>query len=164
MEKNLNPEMQKVADKVKDIKTAMLVTLEADGCLRSRPMQLQQIKGNDLLFLTGYQSGVSQETSKDSHVNVSFADESKMVFVSLSGMATISKDAALIEELWEEPYRAWFPQGKEDPNIAVLRVKVDHGEYWDSPSSPVAHAFGLVKAMITGERADPGDHEKLNLK
>jgi general stress protein 26 len=163
MEKNLNPEMQKVAEKVKDIKTAMLVTLEDDGCLRSRPMQLQQIRGNDLLFLTGYQSGVSHEVGHDSHVNVSFADESKMVFVSLSGMASVSKDPALIEELWEAPYKAWFPGGKDDPNIAVLRVKVDHGEYWDSPSGPVAHAFGLVKAIITGERADPGDHEKINM-
>jgi general stress protein 26 len=97
-------------------------------------------------------------------VNLSFADESKKVYVSLSGTATVTKDQALIEALWEEPYRAWFPGGKDDPNVAVLRVTVDHGEYWDSPSSPVAHAFGLVKAVITGERADPGDHEKVNLK
>ncbi|MGV3640327.1 MAG: pyridoxamine 5'-phosphate oxidase family protein, partial [Adhaeribacter sp.] len=96
MEKNVNPEMQKIADKIKDIKTAMLVTLEEDGCLRSRPMQLLQIEGKDLLFLTGYQSGISHEVAHDSHVNLSFADESNMVFVSLSGKATVSKDQATI--------------------------------------------------------------------
>jgi general stress protein 26 len=164
MEKNLNPEMQKVADKIKDIKTAMLVSLESDGCLRSRPMQLLQINGNDLLFLTGYQSGLSHEITHDSHVNLSFADESKMIFVSLSGKAAVSKEAALIDELWQEPYRAWFPEGKDDPNIAVLRVSVDHAEYWDSPTSPVVHAIGFAKAMLTGQKADPGDHEKLDIK
>jgi general stress protein 26 len=163
MEKNVNPEMQTIADKIKDIKTAMLVSLEEDGCLRSRPMQTLQITGKDLLFLTGYQSGVSHEIRHDSHVNVSYADESKKVFVSLSGRAYVSKDQALIEELWQEPFRAWFPEGKDDPNIAVLRVTVDHGEYWDTPSGPVVYALGLAKAMITGERAKPGDHEKINL-
>ena len=163
MEKNVNPEMQKIADKIKDIKTAMLVTLEDDGCLRSRPMQTLQINGNDLLFLTGYQSGVSHEIAHDSHVNVSYADESKKVFASLSGKATVSKDQALIDELWQEPFRAWFPKGKEDPNIAVLRVQVDHGEYWDTPSGPVVHVIGYVKSILTGERAKPGDHEKINL-
>jgi general stress protein 26 len=163
MEKNVNPEMQKIADKIRHMKTAMLVSLQDDGCLRSRPMQALQITGKDLLFLTGYQSGVSHEISNDSHVNVSFADESKMIFVSLSGNATISKDPALIDELWEEPFRAWFPEGKDDPNIAVLRVTVDYAEYWDSPSGAVVHAFGLIKAMVTGERAKPGDHEKINL-
>ena len=163
MEKNVNPEMQKIADKIKDIKTAMLVTLEDDGCLRSRPMQTLQIRGNDLLFLAGYQSGLSHEVGHDSHVNVSYADESKKVFASLSGKATVSKDQALIAELWQEPFRAWFPQGKEDPNIAVLRVQVDHAEYWDTPSGPVVYAIGYVKSILTGERAKPGDHEKINL-
>jgi general stress protein 26 len=163
MEKNLNPEMQLLADKVKAINTAMLVTREDDGCLRSRPMRLLKIKGTDLLFLTGYQSGISQETHQDKNVNVSFADEGKMVFVSFSGKGTVSKDPALIEELWQEPFKAWFPEGKKDPNIAVLRIAVDHAEYWDTPSSPVVHVIGLVKAMVTGKPADPGDHEKLNI-
>ena len=163
MEKNVNPEMQKIADKIKDIKTAMLVTLEEDGCLRSRPMQLLQIEGKDLLFLTGYQSGISHEVAHDSHVNLSFADERNMVFVSLSGKATVSKDQATIDELWKPAYKAWFPEGKDDPNIAVLRVSVDHAEYWDSPSGPVVYAIQLAKSILTGDRSDPGDHEKVNL-
>jgi general stress protein 26 len=163
MEKNLNPEMQKIADKIKDIKTAMLVTLEDDGCLRSRPMQLLQMNGKDLLFLTGYQSGISHEIAHDSHVNLSFADDHKKIFVSLSGKASISKDAATIDELWEDTYRAWFPEGKNDPNIAVLRISVDHAEYWDTPAGPAVKVISLAKAIITGERAKPGDHEKLSM-
>jgi general stress protein 26 len=162
MEKNLNPEMQKIADKVKDIKTAMLVTLEDDGCLRSRPMQLLQMNGKDLLFLTGYQSGISHEIAHDSHVNLSFADDHKKIFVSLSGKASISKDAAIIDELWQDTYRAWFPEGKNDPNIAVLRVSIDHAEYWDTPAGPAVKVISLAKAIITGERAKPGEHEKLS--
>jgi general stress protein 26 len=163
MEKNVNPEMQVVADKIKKIKTAMLVTSDEDGTLRSRPMQTLQVSGTDLLFITGYQSGKTHEIRNDSHVNVSFADESKNVYVSISGKAHVSKDPAKIDELWNEAFKAWFPEGKDDPNVAVLRVAVNSAEYWDTPSSPVVHAIGYVKAVLTGESYQPGDHEKISI-
>ena len=31
----------------------------------------------------------------------------------------------------------WFPEGKDDPEIALLRVNLEKAEYWDSPSSTV---------------------------
>lgn len=163
MEKNVNSEIQKIADKIKDIKTAMLVTADEDGNLRSRPMQTLQIEGSDLLFLTGYASGKTYEIKSDSQVNVSFADESNKVYVSVSGIATVSKDQQKIDELWNEAFKAWFPEGKEDPNVAVLRVKVTGAEYWDTPTSPVVHVIGYAKAVLTGQPYKPGDHEKISV-
>ncbi len=163
MEKNANPEMQVIADKIEKIKTAMLVTVDEEGCLRSRPMQTLQISGTDLLFITGYQSGKTDEIKNESNVNVSFADESKNVYVSISGKAHISKDPKKIEELWNPAFKAWFPEGKDDPNIAILRVAVNSAEYWDTPSSPVVHAIGFVKAVLSGESYKPGDHDKINV-
>ncbi len=163
MEKNVNPEIQKVADKIKDIKTAMLVTADEDGNLRSRPMQTLQIEGSDLYYLTGYHSGKTYEIKNDSQVNITFADESNKVYVSVSGIATVSKDKQKIEELWNEAFKAWFPEGKEDPNIAVLKVKVTGAEYWDTPSSPVVHVIGYAKAVLTGQQYKPGEHEKISV-
>jgi len=163
MEKNVNPEMQKISDKIKDIKTAMLVTAEEDGSLHSRPMQTLQIEGTDLLFLTGYGSNKTQEIKNDSHVNVSFANESDKVYVSVSGKATISKDPKKIDELWNPVFKAWFPEGKDDPNVAILRVAVNSAEYWDSSGSAVVHAIGFVKATLTGEQYKPGDHDKIQV-
>ncbi|WP_034256979.1 pyridoxamine 5'-phosphate oxidase family protein [Adhaeribacter aquaticus] len=163
MEKNANPEMQKIADKIKNIKNGMLVTIEEDGSLRSRPMRYLQISGTDILFLTGYASGKTHEIKNDSHVNVSFADDSSNVYVSISGKATVSKDPKKIEELWHPAFKAWFPEGKDDPNVAVLRVAVNSAEYWDSSSGPVVHAIGFAKAILTGEAYHPGDNEKLSI-
>ena len=164
MEKNVNPEIQKIADKIKYIKTAMLVTMEEDGCLRSRPMQTLQVEGTDLLFLTGYASGKTHEIKNDSHVNVTYADEGKKVYVSVSGRAMISKDRQKIEELWTEAFKAWFPGGKDDPNIALIRVNVEKAEYWDSPSGLVAQTFALGKALVTGRPpVEMGEHEKVKL-
>ena len=62
--------------------------------------------------------------------------------MSVSGRAEIVRDKAKIQEKWSEPLRAWFPEGKDDPQIALIRVHPVRGEYWDSPSSTLVHLYG----------------------
>ena len=164
MENNPSENIKKLADKIKEIKTAMLVTAEEDGTLRARPMQTLKIEGNALWFLTGSDSHKSQEIKNDSHVNLSFADESSKLYVSVSGIATVNRDPRKIDELWSEPFKAWFPEGKDDPNIAVIRVDITQAEYWDTPTSPVVHLIGYTKAVLTGQQYHPGDNEKINVQ
>jgi len=163
MENNPSENLKKLADKITKIETAMLVTAEQDGTLRARPMQALKLDGNALWFLTGSNSSKSSEIKNESHVNLSFADESSKLYVSVSGIATINRDRQKIEELWSEPFKAWFPEGKDDPNIAVIRVEITQAEYWDTPSSPVVHLIGYAKAVVTGESYHPGDNEKISV-
>ncbi|MDB5261599.1 MAG: ral stress protein [Adhaeribacter sp.] len=163
MENKPNENLQTLAEKIKDIKTAMLVTAESDGTLRARPMQTLKFEGNYLWFLTSSDSAKSQEIRNESHVNLTYAQESDKLYVSVSGIATISRDRQKIEELWSAPFKAWFPEGKEDPNIVVLRVEITQAEYWDTPTSPVVHLIGFAKAVVTGESYHPGDNEKINV-
>ena len=65
--------------------------------------------------------------------------------------------------MWTPAYKAWFPEGLDDPELALLRVEVDKGEYWDTAPGAVVHAIGYVKAQLTGESHRPGDHEKVDL-
>lgn len=156
--------LQKLIDKVKDIDVAMMTTAEADGSLRSRPMRNMQIKDDGVIwFFTGYESGKSHELKNDSHVNLSYAKPGDNLYVSVSGRASLSRDRAKIDELWNPALKAWFPEGKDDPNIGLIKVTIDKAEYWDSPNSAVVHLYGVVKAAITGQPADPGDNKKINL-
>ncbi len=68
-----------------------------------------------------------------------------------------------MEELWNPILKAWFPEGLDDPNICLLKVNVEQAEYWDSPSSTLVQIGGFVKALVTGQRADGGENEKINL-
>jgi general stress protein 26 len=65
--------------------------------------------------------------------------------------------------LWKPELKAWFPNELDEPDIALLKVNVVKAEYWDAPSSWVAHTIGLVKAIATGEKASSGENEKINL-
>lgn len=78
-------------------------------------------------------------------------------------MAEVVRDRQKIDNLWKPFLKAWFPNGKDDPELALLKVEAEQAEYWDSSSSAVVHAVGLVKALTTGETYQPGDNEKLQL-
>jgi general stress protein 26 len=150
---------------IKDIKFAMLTTVEDDGSLRSRPMGTQQAEfDGDLWFFTGASSAKVGEVQRDRQVNVSYADTDHQRYVSVSGTAQLVRDRAKIEELWNPIFKAWFPDGLDDPDLALLKVAVERAEYWDSPSSKVVQLYGFVKAVATGKRAgdEIGDNEKLS--
>jgi general stress protein 26 len=160
-QENLN----KLIDMIKDIDIAMMTTMEDDGSLRSRPMRTQKTTADGTLwFFTGYESAKSHEISdNDAHVNLSYSEPDDNLYVSVSGRASLSKDKQKIDELWNPTLKAWFPEGKDDPNIGLIKVVIDKAEYWDAPNSTLIHLYGMAKAALTGESAKTGDNEKINL-
>ncbi len=156
--------IRKLGKLMKGIKVAMLTTAESDGALRSRPMMVQDIEfDGDLWFFTSASSPKVREMQQASQVNVSFAAPDDQRYVSVSGMATLVRDRKKIEELWNPLFKAWFPNGVDDPDLALLKVNVTQAEYWDSPAGKMVAIAGFVKALVTGERIQGGENEKLNL-
>jgi general stress protein 26 len=157
-------EIKKLAEIIKGIKFAMLTTVEEDGCLHSRPMATQQIEfDGDLWFFTRADAPKVSETNQYHEVNVSFADPEHNKYVSASGTATVVRDRAKIEELWKPPYKTFFPEGLDDPAIALLKVSVHRAEYWDSPSSGIGRMFNFARAYLTKDPGKLGDHAKVQL-
>ena len=157
-------QLAKIWDLIKDTKFAML-TSEDGGQLRSRPMAVSQ-SGFDgtLWFFTKASSHKVDEVEADHRVGVSFSDPSAQNYVSLSGSASLVQDRAAIDAHWTELLATWFPKGKDDPDVALLKVEVTQAEYWDTPSSAMVHAYGYVKAKLTGEAPHPGENEKVTLR
>jgi general stress protein 26 len=157
---------EKLYDLIKDVKICMMTTVEPDGSLHSRPMYCMEADAaGDLWFFTKLQTPKVTEISKDGQVNLGYANPSKQDYVSVSGRAEIVRDRKKIDEKWSEPLKAWFPDGKDDPQIALLRVHPEKGEYWDSPSSTLIHLYGYAKAALTGSSpTELSDQKKVNLR
>jgi general stress protein 26 len=158
-------QIAKLIELIKDINTAMLTTVQADGTLRSRPMMHQKVEPDGTLwFFTQASSPKADEVRQDGHVNVSYAHPGNEKYVSVSGEATIVRDRAKAKELWSPLLKAWFPKGPDDPDLVLLRVRADRAEYWDVSSSTMVQLFGMVKALVTGKQYDPGENEKVDLR
>jgi general stress protein 26 len=155
----------KIAGLIKGIKFAMLTTEEEDGSLRSRPMATQQVEfDGDLWFFTDKSSAKVKEVEHHHEINVSYADQGNSTYVSVSGKAELVLDKNKVEELWNPFYQSWFPEGVNDPNIALLKVNVEKAEFWDSTSNKMVQLAGFLKAVVTGQEyhASKDEHGKVN--
>ncbi len=157
-----NSELNKLSELIQDIRIAMFVTQEQDT-LRSRPMATHGLENGFLWFFTYKNSHKKSEIEAQPSVNISYQDPSKELYVSVSGNAEIVEDRAKIEELWKPFLKAWFPNGKEDPNIALIRVDISQAEYWDAPSSTMVQLIGMVKAAVTGKPYQAGENKKISV-
>src|ERR1700761_5117030 len=129
---------KKISELAKGIHIAMMTTVAHDGSMSSRPMALQDKPFNGTLwFLTGASTEKVGELREDQHVTLTFAELADSKYLTLKGRASLSHDRAKIKELWNPMYRAWFPKGPDDPEITVLQVTVDEGDYWEASSSKI---------------------------
>lgn len=155
-------DIKKLAELIKDIDFAMLTTVNEDGRLLSRPMSTQEVEfDGDLWFITSIDTGKVGDIQREARVNVAYAKPEKQRFVSVSGTAVLVNDRVKLDELWSPVYKAYFPKGKDDPNIRLLKVRVEQAEYWDS--------LGLIPTVIrfamamTGKEVELSDNEKIKL-
>jgi len=156
--------LDKLTELIEDIRIAMLTTATPDGTLRSRPMATQRAEsGGDLWFFTRAGAAKAEEIRANPHVNVSYASPRENRYVSVSGTATLVRDRRKMEELWDQLYQAWFPQGLEEPDLALLRVDVERAEYWDAPSGTMAEIAGLLRVPAAGGPSAAGENEKIDL-
>ena len=80
--------------------------------------------------------------------------------VRVGGRAKLSRDRAKVKELWKESFRAWF-KGKDDPNIALIRIEPLEGEYWDNSGlAGVKYTLKLTKAVLTNQQLDRNRDDK----
>jgi general stress protein 26 len=153
----------KLWEMMKSVRIAMLTT-EDDGKLRARPMAASQSEFDGTLwFFTHASSHKVDEVEGHRQVGVTYADPKLQNYVSLSGTASLVTDRETVGAHWTEILTTWFPKGKDDPDTALLRVDVTAAEYWDAPSSTFVHAYGYLKAKLTGTAPSPGTNEKVSM-
>ena len=163
--KGQEADFQKLREMIKDIDFCMLTTVDENNDLHSRPMSLNSEvdqEGNLWFFTFGNSHKVS-EVKRIPKCNVNFAQPDDHRYVSITGKAELVTDKAKIKELWKPELKAWFPEGPEEPDIALLRVGIEKAEYWDSPGGTVAQVISFVSALVTGESADWGENKKLEM-
>lgn len=158
-----NEKMEKVRDMVADIRIAMMTTVDEQGNLVSRPMAALQFDedGNVWFFTKRSSPKVDQIEHNEQRVNVAFASVSDADYVSISGIANEVDDRAKIDELWNPQAKAWFPSGKDDPELTLLKVHTQMAEYWDSNDSTMVRLFQQASAALTGDIPKMGENEKV---
>lgn len=150
---------------LKDFDTAMLLTRTSDGHMHGRPMAVAELRpGADVLFATRLDSPKISEISENAEATLTF--QSARQFASLCGHVSVVRDRALIDRVWKEAWKVWFPEGRSDPSLALLKFDTSHGEYWDNAGAQgLKYAMQAAKAYVKGQtpKTDDAQHAKVNL-
>jgi general stress protein 26 len=151
-------------DLVAKFTTAMLVTRTPEGELRARPLTVAGAEPDGTIyFSTSLDAPKVHEIDVDAHVVVTF--QSDAAYASVSGMARLSRDRSLVERLWKETWKVWFPKGREDPALAILIVTPTAAEYWDLRGlTGMKYVLRSLKAYVTHTKAPDGGDPRQNAK
>jgi len=152
-------------DLIEGIETAMFTTRRPNGQLVSRPMATQdRIEGCDLFFVTNIDTHKLDELALDPHVNCAYYKSKTREWVSVSGLAHVSRNKSRIRQLYKEDWKAWFGDeggdkdgGPNDPRIALIMVEAENATYMKANKPRPIMLFEVIKARVTGSTPRIGD-------
>ena len=155
--------IKKIKDIATDVDFTMMVTNLGTQPLSAIPMSTKKVdeEGN-IWFLSNKNSDHNQDILKDSACQLLYSGGSDMKFLSVYGNAEILLNKNVIDELFSKTDNAWF-DGKEDPNITVIKFMPSEAVYWDAGSNKLVSLFKMAKGAITGEKQDLGKTGKLKV-
>lgn len=158
-------EVEHLAKLMKKIDIAMLTTVGKGGYLVSRPLSTQTVEfdGERIFFMTEADSPKVAEIRRNARVNVAYASKDANTYISAAGRARVRRDQALIDAFWNDALKAFFPNGKDDPNVTLIEVEVATIEYWDGPGSWIGKAATFLVARVTGNDDVMGENRIIDL-
>lgn len=151
-------EIEKLYEQIEDIEIAMLTTRRSDGHMSSRPMATQKrAAGADLWFVASDGTGKLREIEFDPHVNLAYYKDRTREWVSVSGIAAISRDRNKIRELYAADWKIWFPEEgdprhgtAEDPRMVLVGVDVHAAVFLEVNKPQPVVLYEVVKGWLTG--------------
>lgn len=163
---NLHDEeaIKKIKDFAEDIKVCMFCTKVTDVPFRTRPMSTLDVddEGN-LWFFSSKASDKNDEIKSDETVQLLYAKNSNSHFLTITGNAQVVKDQKKIDELWNPLAKTWFPGGKEDPDLCVVKVTPHEAYYWDTINGKMITLLKMATSAVTGNPSEVGVEGKINV-
>lgn len=165
----MKQELEKLYNHIDDIEIAMMTTRRPDGHLHSRAMATQKrAPGADLWFVTLEDTQKVRDIAADPHINLSYYKDRTREWISVSGLATITRDRQRIHELYAPDWKAWFPKEddprhgtKDDPRMVLIGVDVHAAVFLEVNTPQPVVLFEVVKGWLTGSTPEIGEMHRV---
>lgn len=161
----MKSELDQLYRHIDDIEIAMMTTRRPDGHLQSRAMATQKrAPGADLWFVTLDDTQKLRDLTADPHINLSYYKDRTREWVSVSGIATVTRDRAKIHELYAPDWKMWFPKEgdprhgtKDDPRMVLIGVDVHAAVFLEVDKPQPVVLYEVVKGWVTGSTPELGE-------
>jgi len=148
--------IDKIREMVKDVKYAMMTTVTAEGHLHGCPMTTSEtsLGAKEIWFIGDKKSESITNIKGNPQVNLAYVSQQDKDYVSINGTAELVDDKDKLDELWSPVYNAFYEQGKEDPDIQLIKVVPNGAEYWISGNSLINAVKMAAAAVQDGKTAE----------
>ena len=145
--------VEKIKEIVKKAESCFFCTGVAASA--ARPMNVRDVDDHgNLWFLSSADSHKNLDLEANPSVTLYFQGSPHSDFMVLNGHATVSRDQARIDDLWEPVIKTWFTEGKDDPRITVIKVTPSDGYYWDTKHGNMVAGLKMLIGSMTGQTLD----------
>ncbi len=94
-----------------------------------------------------------------------YGSKDQNVWACIAGDLSVhGHDREIIDRYWNPVLAAWYPEGKDDPKLTILRFDAGEGRVWVNEGGLLKFAFEVAKANITRTLPDAGGVADVNLQ
>ena len=144
----------------------IMLGLEGVDDDRTRPMTAQidlpkngkKEDGGPIYFFASKTDGVGHDISQGARAVATFAGKDHKLFAHIHGTLVPTQDDSVIERLWNPIIASWYKDGKNDPDLLLLRFDTENAEVWEADTGSTLKAAAL-KALFD---IDPGKEHSEN--
>ena len=166
----MKTELERFYALVDEIEIAMMTTRRRDQHLESRAMANQKrADGADLWFVTAEATAKVADLEADPHLNLAYYKNRTREWISVSGLATLSRDRGKIHELYAEDWNVWFPDEgdprhgtPDDPRFVLIGVEVHAAVFFELDKPQPVVLYELAKGWLTGDAPDLGEVHRID--
>ena len=141
---------EKFWDEIKD-SPFMMVGLQGIDDDFTRPMTAQLDQGR-IYFFAARSEDLFKNLGKSNRVIATFAAKGHKLFASIHGNLAEDTDRAIIDRLWNPIVASWYKDGKDDPDLVLLRFDAQSADIWEADTGSTLKA----SALKTLFNIDPG--------
>jgi general stress protein 26 len=90
-----------------------------------------------------------------------FVAKDHTLFARFAGRLTEEKRRDILDKFWTDPVAAWFPEGKNSPQVLLLRMELGEASIWDAKMGVLAVTKMLLGIDVRDEMK--GHHANTSL-
>jgi len=144
-------------DRMDDVQAGLLA---ADG---ERPVPMAPKTDADegaIWFITAAGSAADRASKSGGEASFHVADPKAKIFANVFGKVDEQTNEAKLDELWDKMAAAWFPKGRQDQAVRLVKFTPHDAEVWASDGT-ATYLYEVAKANITDTIPDVGEHGRV---
>lgn len=125
---------------------------------RTRPMTAQ-VDGHSIYFFADRSEHLVNGLQQSKRAVATFSGKDHKLFAHIHGTLAEHMDRALIDKLWNPIIASWYKEGKDDPNLILLKFATEKADIWEASTGATLKAAALKMLGMDPGKEHQDEHQ-----